>query len=49
MVKSRVRVEMAVQWWVCVLEPDLVVESSLFLHCTGCVEVLVTMLLVYEL
>ena len=39
--KSRVGIEMAVPWWMCVPEADLsvkpnsVVGSSLFLHCTG--------------
>jgi hypothetical protein len=55
MAKSRVKVEMAVRWWVGVPEPDLVVEpnsvveSSPFLHCTGCVDVVVVMWLAYEL
>jgi hypothetical protein len=49
MAKSRVEVEMAVRWWVCVpkpdsvVKPDWVVESSPFLHCTGCVDVVVAM------
>lgn len=53
MAKSEVRVEMAVRWWMCVPEPDLVaksdsvVESSLSLHCTGCVNVLAVVLSVY--
>jgi hypothetical protein len=54
MAKSRVGVEMAVWWWVgvpnpdLVVKPDLVVESSPFLHRTGCINVLVVVSLVYE-
>ena len=49
MAKSEVGVEMTVWWWMYVPELDSVVGSSPLLHCTGCVNVLVVVLLVYEL